>query len=215
VAAVFLVFFVAGKLSVTGGGAPDAKAPVPEAAPLTAPQPVVDTGARTEAGATAAAVEFLTAYGSSAMYDADLRRQIVADVTSPAVRTQTQTQVDAAFTLAARSLGLDSRGASPDGQLVARTIPVGARVVAYAPDRAVVAVWTTGLLGVAGLQSPNPVQESWSTETITLDWTPVGWRWASLEHADGPAPIGSAQVPADADAIARAARDFGAVTRGR
>ena len=96
---------------------------------------------------------------------------------------------------------------------MARSIPVGTRTVSFDPDRAVVAVWSAGLLGVAAPRSSTPVQESWSTETVTLEWTEQGWRWVSFEHADGPAPVGSAQVPADAEAVARAARGFREVTR--
>lgn len=214
---VLVVYVAAGLLRAATDDGGDTSPPAPAGTPLAAPaaQPGARTDARTEAGATAAAVDFLVAYGSPAMYDPSQRRKVLADITSPAVQAQTQSQVDEAFTLAAKSLGLDAGGSSLEGELVARTIPVGTRVVAYAPDQAVISVWVTGLLGVAGLGSRYPVQESWSTETVTLDWTPQGWRWASLDHTDGPAPIGSAQVPAAADAIARAAKQFGAVAYAR
>lgn len=174
-----------------------------------------DSPVRTEDGAVSAAVGFLQAYGSPEMYDPQERRQIIADITSPARRDQVAAQVDEAFTLAAQNLGLNARGRSPAGELIARTVPVGVRTLAYTDDRAVISVWTMGLLGVAGLESRLPVQESWSTETVTLEWTAEGWRWVSLEHVDGPAPIGSAQVPADAAVIADAAREFGEVTHAR
>lgn len=198
-----------------GPGPPSQAVPDGEDRGLAAQQPAAGSSARSEAGATDAAVRFLILYGSPAMYDAEQRRRVIAQITAPSVRAQVHEQVSSAFDLAARNLGLDDRGDSEKGQLVARTIPVGARVVTYTPDRAVVSVWTTGLLGVAGLGSSNPVQEVWSTETVTLDWTTGGWRWVSFEHEDGPAPIGSAQVPADADAIARAARDFAEVPGAR
>lgn len=185
------------------------------ATPTTPPLATGSREERSEGGATAAAVGFLTAYGSPAMYDEQQRQQVVADITDPSVRSEVQAQVDEAFGLAAQSLGLDGNGQSADGQLVARTVPVGSRVVAFSPDTAVIAVWTTGLLGVAGLGSPYPVQESWSTETVTLNWTDDGWRWASFEHADGPAPVGSAQVPADAETIAQTAQRFTEVSHAR
>lgn len=202
------------RLSAPNGGevgtAPAAGQPI-----TSAPVSGGGSNVRTEAGARAAAIRFLTAYGSPAMYDADRRGEIVGDITSPSLRGQLQGQVDEAFGLAAKNLGLDRRGTTPDGELVARTVPVGVRVLAYDRDQAVVEIWATGLLGIAGLASRNPVQETWSTETVALEWTPEGWRWAGLKHADGPAPIGSAQVPADADVIAQAARDFEAVSDGR
>lgn len=162
-------------------------------------------------GAMAAALDDLAVYGSPAMYDASRRAALIAGMTSPSVEATLQRQVDAAFTQAGNVLGLDSSGRSAAGTLVARSVPVGTRAVSYDGSRAVVAVWQSGLLGVAGPASRNPVQESWSTETVTLDWVEGTWKWATLQHAEGPVPIGSAQVPASAEAIADAARRFGEV----
>lgn len=212
---VLLLCLVAAVVIRAVGTADEPVVQVAGTATPTMPPLATGSDERSEHGATAAAVGFLTAYGSPAMYDDQQRRQVVADITDPSVRSQVQAQVDEAFGLAAQSLGLDESGQSADGQLVARTIPVGSRVVAFSPDTAVIAVWATGLLGVAGLASPYPVQESWSTETVTLDWTDAGWRWVSFEHADGPAPVGSAQVPADAETIAGTAQQFTEVSHAR
>jgi hypothetical protein len=213
---VLLLCLVAAVVVRAVGGADEPVAQVAgTATPTTPPLATGSSDERSQDGATAAAVGFLTAYGSPAMYDEQRRQQVVAEITDPSVRSEVQAQVDEAFGLAAQSLGLGENGQSADGQLVARTVPVGSRVVAFSPDTAVIAVWTTGLLGVAGLGSPYPVQESWSTETVTLNWTDAGWRWVSFEHADGPAPVGSAQVPADAETIARTAQQFTEVSDAR
>ena len=172
------------------------------------------SGVRTEQGAVAAALEILVLYGSPEMYDPARRHELVDRTAAAAVRDQLQGQLDAAFALTARSLGVDDTGRSTSGMLVARAIPVGQRVVAYTPDRAVVAVWTTGLLGIAGASSRNPVQESWSTETVTLTWEGDAWRWLELQHLPGPAPVGSPQVPATSDQIASAHKDFAEVPHG-
>lgn len=184
------------------------------AAPPSAAAGDAVVGDRTEQGAVAAAIEMLRLYGSPAMYIPAQRRYLVARTAAAEVREQLQGQLDAAFALTARSLGVDAAGASAQGTLVARAIPVGQRVASYSPDRAVVAVWTTGLLGIAGASSRNPVQESWSTETVTLTWEGDAWRWFGLKHVDGPAPIGSPQVPATFDEIASAQVDFAEVGHG-
>ena len=171
-------------------------------------------GVRTEQGAVAATLEILGLYGSPEMYDPARRHELVERTAASAVRDQLQGQLDAAFALTARSLGVDASGRSTSGTLVARTIPVGQRIVAYTPDRAVVAVWTTGLLGIAETSSRNPVQESWSTETVTLTWEGDAWRWLELQHLPGPAPVGSPQVPATSDQIASAHKDFAEVPHG-
>ena len=182
-------------------------------APPTAHIKSAQTGVRTEHGAVSAAIEILGLYGSPAMYIPARRHELVARTAAAEVREQLQGQLDAAFALTARGLGVDAAGTSTSGTLVARAIPVGQRIVSYTPDRAVVAVWTTGLLGIAGPSSRNPVQESWSTETVTLTWAGDAWRWLELKHQAGPAPIGSPQVPAASDEIASAHRDFVEVRR--
>ena len=171
-------------------------------------------GVRTEPGAVAAAIRILGLYGSPEMYDPARRHELVERTAAAAVREQLQGQLDAAFALTARSLGVDDTGRSTSGMLVARAIPVGQRIVAYTPDRAVVAVWTTGLLGIAGASSRNPVQESWSTETVTLTWEGDAWHWLELQHQPGPAPVGSPQVPATSERIAAAHKDFAEVPHG-
>ena len=173
--------------------------------------PATPTTQQTEQGAVDAALGILALYGSTAMYDASGRRDLVGRTAAAEVEDALQAQLDVAFALTARGLGIDARGRSADGTLVARMIPAGYRVVSWSLDRAVVAVWTTGLLGVAGARSRNPVQEHWSTETVTLVWEASEWRWVGLDHQDGPAPVGSPQVPAPADQIALAQRDFAEV----
>ena len=201
-----------GRLTATSPPAP------PPAASDPWPLPAVITrevdGARTEQGAVAAALDILGLYGSPAMYDTVRRRELVARTAGAAVQDDLQAQFDTAFALAARGLGIDRDGNPVEGTLVARAIPAGQRVVSYSPDRAVVAVWTTGLLGVAGAASRNPVQERWSTETVTLAWQDGAWRWLGLEHEDGPAPVGSPQVPATFNQVAAAHRTFEEVPRG-
>ena len=127
-----------------------------EAVPVT-PTATTANAQRTEQGAVDAALDILSLYGSTAMYDVSRRRELVGSTASAEVRGDLQAQLDVAFSLAARGLGVDAAGRSADGTLVARMIPAGHRVVSWSADRAVVAVWTTGLLGVAGSRSRNPV----------------------------------------------------------
>lgn len=148
--------------------------------------------------AVRSAVSALVELGSTSMYDSSLRRDRLAELVVP----DALDALDAGFGQTAANLGLDQRGQSTEGALVARYVPVGTHVVSYSPDTAVVSVWMTALLGVAGPTSRRPVQESWSTETVTMTWTGRGWRWAGSSSTEGPVPVGSAQVPSDAAALA-------------
>lgn len=158
----------------------------------------------------AAATDALAHLGSPEVYDAGTRRGVLERVVLPTEVAR----LEQAYAMTGSNLGLNSAGQSSEGELVARTVAVGTSVVAYSPDEAVIALWSTGLLGVAGPTSRQPVQETWSTDTVTMRWAGSGWRWASSRHEDGPVPVGSAQVPSAPEDIARAAREFAPVEAG-
>lgn len=180
-----------------------------------APQPAavaVAPASRDEAGAVAAAVEYLSIYGSEVMFYAPARRAALSEIISDERREAVLQETDRAYALAARTLGVDASGQSPLGTLVARLVPVGVDVVDLEPSRATVSVWATSLLGVSGPGSTVPVQESWSTERVELVWEDDRWLWWDVTHADGPAPVGSTQVPADAAALLDTHRSHVGVT---
>ena len=180
-------------------------------APAVATAPSSHAPARTEAGAVAAAVDVLRVFGSPRMYDSRERSQILPSVAGTAV---TAAEIDRGFELAARTLSVDARGTSPDGVLVSRLVPVGHRTMSFGQDRAEIAVWVVGLLGVAGDSSPVPVTATWTTETVTLEWIDQRWTVTGMRQTDGPTPVGSAQVPSPAEQIARAADQFTEPTYG-
>jgi hypothetical protein len=177
---------------------PHVQPPSAQAVPATAEQ-------RNEAGAVRAALTHLQVVGSADIFDPQRRERLLS---SAGVPEEARERFAAGYDLAADALGLDEKGESTQGELVSRTVPVGHRLAQYDGERAVVEVWAVGLLGVAGPTSTLPVQASWSTETLTLEWGGSSWRWTALEHQDGPAPVGSAQVPAAQELILRQVREF-------
>lgn len=160
----------------------DADAPVSSPAVASAaPQDPVD-----------AAYRAVTVLGGASMYASRSRAQALAELISDeALRDR----LDRGFQFASRGLALDDRGRSRAGELMARAMPAGARVLAASDDEAAVAVWTLSLLGIAGAGSPTPVQETWSTEVVQLARHDQSWRVSSLSSAPGPTPIASNQLP--------------------
>lgn len=192
--AVFLAAASVGRLLATEqAAAPAAPADRPPADELPTAQ-----------SAVAAALDLVSVLGSTAMYDDRSRRAVLDRVAAESARAE----LDRGFRLAADALGLKPEGTAQGGDLVARVTPVGHRLDQFQGETAVVSVWTVGLLGVAGATSAQPVQASWSTETVTLTWLDGRWQWAGLVHAEGPAPVGSAQVPAPPSQLAQQVRDF-------
>ncbi|MDH6579578.1 hypothetical protein [Kitasatospora sp. MAP5-34] len=193
----------------------------PPAAGATAPsgqEPVsttsngIGTGyPHTDQGAQSAAANYAVAIGSADMFRADARHAIVATVTDPTVAPALQARLDQAFSAdTAAKFGLDAQGKAPKGlTFVSRTVPVGTRTTNSADTATKVDVWCTGLVGLAGDHSTQPVAENWYTLTVTLRWTGSDWKLTDFAQQSGPAPVPGDQQAATADEITRAVQDFG------
>jgi len=171
----------------------------------------------TQAGAISAATNYAIAYGGPAMFVPAKRRAIVDATTDPAVRATQQAQQGALYSATADKFGLDQQGrpTAPGVEFVARELPVGARLVAYTPDTAVVAVWEDGLVGLAGTGTTRPVQEGWGTTTVTLRWAAGDWKWTAGSFTPGPTPITGVQTPSDPQTIADAVDQFAGFSYAR
>ena len=140
-------------------------------------------------GAASAAANYLGALAGPQLldppaYDALLRRMTTAEGYADLKR-----QADAGRPQALQNLGV---GGSPAPQLIVRSAPLGYRIDSYSPEQATVSIWSVGLVGSSTTRPPDA---SWSTTTITIDWT-GDWRMSGYRTASGPVPPDSAsQVP--------------------
>ncbi|MFF4651872.1 hypothetical protein [Streptomyces sp. NPDC001380] len=166
---------------------------------------------RTDQGAQSAAANYAVALGSAGMFDPGTRHSVVAAIADPAAAAALQRRLDDAFAQgAAARYGLDEHGAAPAGlTFISRTVPVGTRTEQYGGDGARVAVWSNGLIGLAGQGSTQPVAENWFTLTLTLRWAGGDWKVADFRQQAGPAPVNGDQRAASADEIRSAAEQYG------
>lgn len=163
----------------------------------------------TAEGAQSAAVNYAVALGSAEMYTASSRKSIVTTVADPSVATALLARFDPSYTELGAKFGLQN-GEGPNGMVfVSRTVPVGTKADSYTSGQATVEVWTTGLIGLAGKGSTNPVTSSWSTLTLQLHWTGDDWRVIAFDQHDGPTPIAGSQAASSADDISTATNQFG------
>ena len=163
----------------------------------------------TRDGAKAAAANYTIAYGSDAMFNTTKRHAVLDAIADPTVKPALQAQLDQSFAAVMSRFGLDPNGNPPKGQtFVDRTIPVGVHVFTYADDEAQVAVWTTGIVGLAGAGSTLPVAEAWNTATVTLHWVDGDWKWVAFTQTDGPTPVSGMQPPSTVDQISNAVKEF-------
>ncbi|MBO1420314.1 hypothetical protein, partial [Streptomyces sp. FH025] len=204
-----------------GGGSADRAAPIaPSGAGPAASgdQPVgttvngIPSGyPHSEQGAQSAAANYAVAIGSPDMFRTDSRHTIVATIADPGAAGALQSRLDQGFggDTAAR-YGLDAQGRAPKGlTFVSRTVPVGTRSTGYSDGDAKVEVWCTGLTGLAGERSVQPVTTNWFTLTLSLHWTGSDWKLSDFTRKSGPAPMPGDQQAATADEIAGTAEQFG------
>ena len=190
----------------TGGTAPSGQQPVGTTA-----NGIANGFPHTDQGAQSAATNYAVAIGSADMFRTDARHTIVATVADPAVVAALQARLDQGFggDTAAR-YGLDAQGKAPKGlAFVSRTVPVGTKAVAYTESDAKVEIWCTGLTGIAGERSTQPVTENWFTLTLSLRWTGGDWKLTDFARAQGPAPVPADQQAATAEEITGAVQQFG------
>ena len=151
---------------------------------------------RTAEGAQEAALRYVAVLGGPRMLD-PARRDTALAAVSPdgqplpevAARWATRPNVER-VTGAQEAL----RSGAP---LVAAAAPVLSRVMAYDGGTARVAVWTTAVLGTERL---GTLDQSWSTEIVTLQWT-GDWKLAAYESRPGPVPALRQAVTPLADAL--------------
>ncbi|MEY9876100.1 hypothetical protein ABH931_005607 [Streptacidiphilus sp. MAP12-33] len=190
----------------------------PQSAPTTptGTQPVTTTAngiavqyPHTSEGAQSAAANYSVALGSSDMFATQSRHAIVSTVVDPSVAAAMQTQFDASYGAQANKLGLNN-GKAPNGLVfVCRPDPVGTKLDAYSTDNATVEIWTSGLIGLAGQGSTQPVTEFWFTMTLRLHWASGDWKVIAYSQVDGPTPVSGNQKVSDFTTIANAATQFG------
>ncbi|MFH8573273.1 hypothetical protein [Streptomyces sp. NPDC017993] len=227
-----VVLLIAAIAFANRGGSGNSETTSDDAAQDTAAQPTAPTGtkpvngkngsiasgfAKTEQGAQSAAANYAVALGSERMFKVSSRHQIVDAVYARDAAANLKGPQDKAYSKAfLRKLGLDAAGNAPKGKtFISRTIPVGTKVEQFTSGTAKVSVWYTGLIGMAGAGSTDPVRTDWKTWTFDLSWADGDWKVAADAQKNGPAPI-AGDVPASgADEMSKAVEQYGGFTYAR
>jgi hypothetical protein len=186
--------------------------------PVTGRTSGIPTGfAHSEQGAQSAAANYAVALGGDGMFHTDTRHQITDTVYAPQVAAKLIGLQDQAYSAGfLAKLGLDPEGKAPPGMtFISRTIPVGTKTDAYDGATATVSVWYTGLIGMAGTGSTDPVRTDWKTWTFHLSWSGNGWKISSDSQTPGPAPVPGDVPAASAPDITKAVQEYGGFTYAR
>ncbi len=182
------VLAVALLLASTGCGARTAARPTPSPDGLLPGATRVEAGVpvgypQSVEGARAAALRYVAVLGGPLMLDPARRDPALA-----AISEDRRPKPDVAARWATRPSVERVTGAldalRTGAPLVAAAAPVTSRVTAYDGDAATVAVWATAVLGTERL---GTLDQSWSTETVTLRWA-GDWQLVAYESSPGPVP---------------------------
>ncbi|MER6682274.1 hypothetical protein [Streptomyces olivaceoviridis] len=173
--------------------------------------------AHTAQGAESAAANYAVALGSADMFNKAGRDTILRAVMAPSQLTSSESAFDKAYTPAFnKSLGLNDDGTAPKGYtFVSRTSPIGTKVTESSDNAATVEVWCSGLLGLAGENSTNPVTNSWFTITMKLDWAAGDWKIITHSQKEGPAPVPGDDRASSSDEMSKAVDEYGGFTYAR
>ncbi|MDK9499301.1 hypothetical protein QEZ40_004721 [Streptomyces katrae] len=205
--------------TTTSDKAPDTTSTAPTGtAPVTTKTAGIPKGfAHDEQGAQSAAANYAVALGSDGMFNKNTRHALVDGIYAPQAAAALKGPQDAAYGPAFLArLGLDANGAPPQGNtFVTRTIPIGTRVENYSPTSAKIAVWYTGVIGMSGEKSTDPVRTTWKTWTFELSWVADDWKVVNDTQQDGPAPVPGDVPVSTSDDMSKAIKEFGGFTYAR
>ncbi|UUN27751.1 hypothetical protein [Streptomyces sp. FIT100] len=200
----------------------EAKGSTPTAAtgvrPVKGKDGAIATGyAKDEQGAQSAAANYAVALVSADILKPDRRSEIVRQLFVASKVSELETSFDKAYSKEfLEKLGLDTSGNAAEGlTYVSRTAPVGTKITRSTDNSATIEVWCTGVFGIAGVGSTNPVTNDWFTMTLSLQWTGGDWKVASFSQKEGPAPVNADRTASSADDIAKAVEEFGGFTYAR
>lgn len=173
--------------------------------------------AHDQQGAESAAANYAVALGSADMFNKAKRDAILLSIITPSRVSEFKATLDQAYTSAFnKNVGLNPDGSTPAGYtFVSRTSPIGTKTTEYSTSGATVEVWCSGLLGLAGENSTNPVTNDWFTITMKLEWTNGDWKIVTHSQKDGPAPVPGDERASSADEMAKAVEEYGGFTYAR
>jgi hypothetical protein len=201
------------------GGQPKTSSTAPSGTkPVQSTPGVIPTGYTHDVqGAQSAAANYAVALGSADMFNKAKRDAILQTIIAPTHVADFTSTLDKAYTPAlSKNIGLNDDGSTPVGYtFVSRTSPIGTKVTQSSQNSATVDVWCSGLLGMAGEKSTNPVTNSWFTITMKLEWTADDWKVVTQSQNEGPAPVPGDDTASSADEMAKAVAEYGGFTYAR
>jgi hypothetical protein len=146
--------------------------------------------ARSEAGALAAASEFLSVGGGSLASDEDAYLAAMAEMAAPEWRASARETGRNAVAFVAERYGEDATSV---------TVPVAHEVVDHNPDTATIEIYS--VMVASGSKLPGG-EQLWGLSRVQLRWVDGDWKLSSEDNVAAPAPaLLPGQRPGDIGSI--------------
>ncbi|MEU6179066.1 hypothetical protein [Streptomyces coeruleorubidus] len=173
--------------------------------------------AQDQEGVESAAANYAVVLVSADILKPARRPEIVRQVFDAGRVSELERNLDQVYDKAfLDKVGLDQNGNAPKGSTyVSRTMPVGTKITEFGGSTATVEVWCTGVYGMTGESSENPVTSDWFTMTLQMRWTDGDWKVDSFSQKEGPAPVNGDNRVSTSDDISKAVEEFGGFTYAR
>jgi hypothetical protein len=190
---LLVVGFSAGRASVPGvrpGTVNDYAGPGPNGPGPTRTVNGVPLGyAHTQAGAVAAATNFLMVVDGPLVTQPDKYRKAIDTLAAPEARSQQLSDAETTMTVLQQGAGMLAY-AQQGRQVIFRAVPLAYHVDQYADSGTRVSIWAESITAADGALS---LRETWTTSMVTVTWTGVDWRLARIEppsaSSEGPVPL--------------------------
>lgn len=139
---------------------------------------------RTPQGAVTTATTYGLAFDGPGVLDPDRRSELIQEFAAEEARDDLEEALAGAAGLLTSRLRLSANVLSDD-TFVWRVAPAGWQLRSYDADRAVVAVWATGIAMAGGRPLARP---GWRTTEVELVWERGAWRLVAFRTEPGPEP---------------------------
>lgn len=139
---------------------------------------------RTPDGAVVAATAYGLALGGPGLLDPSRRQALLGVFAASYAREELEAVLGGVAELITSRLALAPESLA-DPRFVWRVVPAGWQLRDYSDQRAVVAIWATGVVVADGRPL---VQPGWRTTEVELVWERDGWRLVGFRTQPGPQP---------------------------
>lgn len=145
--------------------------------------------AHTQAGAVAAATNYLVVIGGPLVTQPGKYLAAIDTMAAPEARKKQESDAEKTVTGTQNATGLATY-VSQGRMIVSRVVPLAYHVDRGDNNSVLVSIWAEGILAVDGVL---PAKETWTTSRVTVEWTGGDWRLSDLggivAGSFGPVPV--------------------------